>query len=372
LQTARLEDDLTRVYSIGDFETVDFKIAKKDGKEGLVIDTKKKDWGPNYLRFGLNVSSDSQGDSSYALLTELRMTQLTKLGAEWRTLMSLGSDQDIYSELYAPLDTKNFFFVDPYVRAGRYFQDIYSGSSRSAEYEVKQVEGGVDFGVNFSSLAEGRIGFVEKVITAKVSTGNDPSLPEYHNYVDAGLRGRLVYDQLDNHAFPKNGIYSQVDFFNSSEAFGSDASYNRLEFNFSQARTYGAKHTVIGSFTGGTMLDKDAPYFDQFKLGGFLHLSGYAEDQLHGQQMGLARLMYYYKLGSFGPSAVLRNGVYVGTAFEAGNVWQNSSDISFNDLLLGGSVFLGFDSFFGPFYVGYGKTEGQKEGRFYIFLGKTF
>jgi NTE family protein len=372
LDTVRLQDDLTRVYALGDFETVDFKLVQKDGKDGLQIDTKEKKWGPNYLRLGLNFSSDSQGDSNYALLTEFRMTQLTKLGAEWRTIMELGSDQQVYSEFYAPLDTKNFFFVDPYFRGRRLFKDSFSGDTRIAEYEVNELGGGVDFGINFSSLAEGRFGIVQRVIDAKVSTGNDPSLPEYEDRRNAGFRGRLVYDQLDNHTFPKNGILSQVDFFGASDALGSEDTYEKIEFNFSKARTYGGKHTVIGSLIGGTVLGEDAPYFDDLKLGGFFHLSGYADDQLRGQHKGLARLIYYYKLGSFGPSAVLRNGVYVGASFEAGNVWREASDISIDDLLLGGTVFLGFDSFFGPIYLGYGKTEGSEDGKFYICLGKTF
>ncbi len=372
LDPVRLQNDLTRIYALGDFETVDFKIAKKDGKEGVVISTKAKDWGPNYLRFGMNFSSDSQGDSYYGLLTEFRMTQLTKLGTEWRTVMEFGSDQAILSELYAPLDIRNFFFVDPYFKAQRRFTDAYDGDTRVAEYEAKEVGGGLDVGVNFSSLAEGRVGIVQRVIDASPSTGNDPDLPEYDSHRNAGLRGRLVYDQLDNHGFPKNGIVSELDFFSGIEELGSDDSYNKLEFNISKAKTYGGKHTFIGSLAGGTVFNEDAPYFDQNKLGGFLHLSGYADDQLRGQHSALGRLIYYYKVGSIGPSEVLRNGIYVGAAFEAGNAWEDSGDVSIDDLLLGGTVFLGFESFFGPIYAGYGQTEGSEEGRFYVFMGKVF
>ena len=64
--------------------------------------------------------------------------------------------------------------------------------------------------------------------------------------------------------------------------------------------------------------------------------------------------------------------MYLGAAFEAGNVWNDSSDMSIDDLLLGGTVFLGFDSFLGPVYAGYGLTEGSEDGRFYLFVGKSF
>lgn len=371
LDINRLQDDLTRIYALGDFETVDFRIAKKNNQEGLEINTQEKKWGPNYLRFGLNLDSDSHGNSHYAILNELRMTQLTRLGAEWRTILELGTDQGIFSEFYTPLDNRNYFFLDPYFIARREYRDVFDSDKTIAEYETSQWGGGLDFGINFSSLAEGRIGLVHRVITAKPSIAGD-TLPTYRNRQNAGIKGHLAYDQLDNHTFPKRGIYADVKIFSALTDLKSDDSYNKIEYNFTKIRTYADRHTIAASFSGGTIPDENAPYFDQLTLGGFLNLSGYAEDQLRGQHKGFARLMYYYKLGSFGPSPILRNGVYIGAAFEAGNVWNHSSDISIDSILAGGTVFLGFDSFFGPFYVGYGETEGSEEGRFYFFLGRTF
>lgn len=371
LDINRLQDDLTRIYALGDFETVNFKIVKKNNQKGLEINTQEKKWGPNYLRFGLNIDSDSHGDSHYAILSELRMTQLTSLGAEWRTILELGTDQGIFSELYTPLDSRNYFFLDPYFLAKREYRDVYDSSKTIAEYENSQLGGGLDFGINFSSLAEGRIGLVKRIINAKPSIAGE-TLPTYRNRQNVGVKGHLAYDQLDNHTFPKRGIYANVKIFSALTDLKSDDSYNKIEYSFTKVRTYADRHTIAASFTGGTVPDQNAPYFDQLTLGGFLNLSGYAEDQLKGQHKGLARLMYYYKLGSFGPSPLLRNGVYIGAAFEAGNTWNDSSDISIDSILAGGTVFLGFDSFLGPFYVGYGETEGSEEGRFYFFLGRTF
>ena len=54
--------------------------------------------------------------------------------------------------------------------------------------------------------------------------------------------------------------------------------------------------------------------------------------------------------------------------------WEkDTSDIDIDDFLYGGVVFLGWDTPIGPLYVGYGITDkGQDDGRFYLFLGKTF
>jgi NTE family protein len=61
---------------------------------------------------------------------------------------------------------------------------------------------------------------------------------------------------------------------------------------------------------------------------------------------------------------------YVGASLEVGNVWQNKDDISFDDTITAGSVYLGQDTFLGPVYFAYGKAEGGKDS-FYVFIGST-
>jgi len=63
----------------------------------------------------------------------------------------------------------------------------------------------------------------------------------------------------------------------------------------------------------------------------------------------------------------------MGFSVESGGVWDDRDDIGFEDMRLGGSVFIGVKTFVGPLYIGYGLAEGQSsEGRLYTFLGKTF
>ena len=86
-------------------------------KNILTIDGKEKEWGPNYLRFGLNLASDTEADTDFSFLADFRMTQLNQLGGEWKTVAQLGEPRGIYSEFYQPFDVQNFFFITPYVEA---------------------------------------------------------------------------------------------------------------------------------------------------------------------------------------------------------------------------------------------------------------
>jgi NTE family protein len=61
----------------------------------------------------------------------------------------------------------------------------------------------------------------------------------------------------------------------------------------------------------------------------------------------------------------------MGFSIETGNVWQTRDDVDASDLELGGSIFLGADSPFGPIYLAAGLGESGEQA-FYLLLGKTF
>jgi len=68
---------------------------------------------------------------------------------------------------------------------------------------------------------------------------------------------------------------------------------------------------------------------------------------------------------------MLKN-VYAGATFEAANVWPDRKDISISEMILGGNLFLGVDTFFGPLYLAYGRAEHTDEGTISLYLGKIF
>src|SRR5206468_3866220 len=85
LDLRTLKHDLMHIYELGDFQRVDF--ALDQGAEGtrLVVRAREKPWGPDYLRFGLNMRNDFQGDADFSVIGRLTMTRLDPLGAEWRS-----------------------------------------------------------------------------------------------------------------------------------------------------------------------------------------------------------------------------------------------------------------------------------------------
>jgi len=120
----------------------------------------------------------------------------------------------------------------------------------------------------------------------------------------------------------------------------------------------------------GTTVDNLTRPEDLFTLGGFFNLSGLPTDSLSGPHYGIARLLYYRRIGR-GGSGVLDFPAYVGMSLEMGNAWQDRHDISAGDLRKDGSLFFGVDTPLGPVYLATGFDEGGDK-QFYLFLGRSF
>jgi NTE family protein len=178
---------------------------------------------------------------------------------------------------------------------------------------------------------------------------------------------QIDFDQLDDHRFPTRGIKAEGKLFFSGTVVNADQDYEKLSFNVAKVTTFMDRHTLIAGFKGGMSLDNNVPYYDQFRAGGFLNLSGLAQDQLRGNNAAVGELVYYYKLFRMKGFA---EKVYLGASVETGNTWTDRSDFM-TDLIFNGSVFIGVDTLIGPLYVGYGQADGH-EGHGFLYLGKTF
>jgi NTE family protein len=67
LDPQALAADLVQEYSQGDLQSLDYSVLREREKTILRITPMEKAWGPDYLRFGLNISSDFRTESTYQL-----------------------------------------------------------------------------------------------------------------------------------------------------------------------------------------------------------------------------------------------------------------------------------------------------------------
>jgi NTE family protein len=171
---------------------------------------------------------------------------------------------------------------------------------------------------------------------------------------------------MDNVNFPNKGYLAQAKLLSSLDALGSDDEYNKIEANFVGAYTF-KKQTVLLSIAAASHIGKDLPFYDQASLGGIFNLSGFRTNQLLGQSMALARILTYHKVGES-----FIGDLYVGGSLETGNVWEkDEKQFDLSKLRVAGSVFVGYDTIFGPLYLAFGHADGGYNAG-YFYLGRPF
>jgi NTE family protein len=370
LSEEKVGADLRRIYGRGDFEAVDYRIAPGP-RPALVFNVREKSIGPAYLRFGLGLASDFQGENYFNALVQYRRTWLNRLGGEFVAEAQVGQTTYFYGEFYQPIEARARGFVAPYARIGQYTRGVFIGDDRIADYRVREALGGVDLGATLGTWGELRVGPLWRQFNAEVDTGS-PVLPDVSNNA-SGVRARLFGDRLDTAFFPRAGHRVTVGYFEGLSALGADDDYRRVDFRWTSAHSLGS-HTLQVNAAAGTDLGSDLPAYDSYILGGPFRLSGYRIGQFSGQKMAFGSLMYYNQILRL-PS-LLGSGVYAGGSLEAGQIdGQYLPAGSSTGTLYSGSLFIGAETFLGPAFFGYGYGWGgnvSNSGTFYLLLGSPW
>ena len=150
---------------------------------------------------------------------------------------------------------------------------------------------------------------------------------------------------------------------------GAMAPYDKIEATAAKAVTFG-QFTLLGHLRYGTHGKDEMPFYDGHSLGGFFNLSAYQRDQLSGPIMAFGKVVAYLQARPTIVGTVLGK-LYVGGSLEAGNVWQYTSEMAWDDLHLSATAFVGSDTLFGPLYVGVAVGDRGHDTLF-LYLGTSF
>ncbi|HEY8538872.1 MAG TPA: patatin-like phospholipase family protein [Steroidobacteraceae bacterium] len=372
-----VRERLASLYALDLFETIDYTVVTEEGRTGLELDLRRKSWGPNYIRVGLNLEDDFEGNSRYNFALRFIMTELNRLGAEWLTDVQIGENPKLFTEFYQPISLASRYFVAPRFdfeeRSVFRLRDL----QRVAEYRVRTLEGGLDIGRELSNWGEIRLGVRRGSGRSHVAIGEDTSViplepgesVPLRRFNRGGFFTRFSYDKLDSIYFPRRGQQFEFEWRAERDSFGADQEFDTLTASWLIARSID-RHTFIFWTDFGTTIDDIPTAENYFSLGGFFNLSGLPPGYLSGPHYGVGRFVYYRKIGR-GGSGVLDLPAYAGISLEAGNTWMDKDDASLGDLRKDGSLFFGVDTPLGPVYLAAGFGEGGHRA-FYLFLGRTF
>jgi NTE family protein len=372
LDLEAIRQDLERLYETGDYERVDLRLRQAGDDFELYIEAIDKPWGPNYLRFGLNVFADLEGESSFDALANYTMTRLNRRRGELKVQVQMGENPTVAGELYQPLSLGQTWFaaVKARQRTTTEYLAVPGAGGAVASYRFDVAEAGADLGLQLSRYAELRLGLINGSTVAEArggeGSGAPAGLPDEIETDLGGIHFSAIVDQFDNMNFPRDGYFVVTDFIDSREELGADVEYRHLVGFAGLAGTRG-RHTVLGMSNFYSALRTDSP--EIYTLGGLFRMSGAPPGSIKGQYGGNVTALYLYRFGSL-PIGI-GDGIYLGGSLEAGNLWAESDEVSASDLRYAGSIALGADTIFGPMYLAAGFSE-EGEQALYFFIGRTF
>ena len=371
LDTKMLDDAISRLYGSSEYERIDYHLVEDDGRTGLAVNVREKPMGPNYVRFGLNYTTDFQGESTFSLVVGHRRVWVNSLGAQWVNEIEVGRTARFATEFYQPVNLENTLFVSAHASAQNVPRYIFDGSQRIAEYAVQANNAGVDAGVPIGNSGEIRVGPTYTYYKGSPTVAI-PGFQVAHQ-TDAGMRVLARWDSLDHAFFPHRGMRVTLDGFYGQRTQRSGDDPNEVSKKLGRVDFYGNGGIPLTSddffnvaVRAGALSRDDPALVNPFLLGGFLNLSGLRNGQLAGSYLGFGRIVYYHRVARI---PFIGGDVYLGGSAEAGNTWQERDKVSAGDLVKAGSVFLGADTFLGPFYISYGRASGSASS-FYLFLGR--
>ena len=190
----------------------------------------------------------------------------------------------------------------------------------------------------------------------------------------------LIWDTLNSRSFPTRGIRLSSNYRYMQDAvlgLRSDSTSHTVEI---LAAKSWQRHTFRTHWRHEQYRadDVDILALEQYSLGGFLNLSGYAPNSLYGSEMQFGSLTYLYRLNQPRISFI-NSPLYLGTSLERGrvrkDVFGSSSGPDATDWLWAGSVFLGWDTPLGPLYFGLGMAQDSQSGQHdavYLSFGQSY
>jgi NTE family protein len=369
---ARLARGIDRAYGQGRLEMLDYQLQPVPGsappQADLAFQVRENAWGPNYIRVGLRLQDDFEGNSTFDAAARLVVTELNRYGAEWIWDGQIGGNPRLGTQLYLPFSLQHRWFIEPAALWQIREVPQFAGEERIGLLRVRTLRFGGALGRELANFGEIRAGAERELgrSRARYGDGSEPAMDFQHNE----LYARLSFDTLDSAAFPQRGAAARLEWRGQVSDRRIERVSDAVNIDLRGARSWG-KSTVMAWFSGGALLDSQ--FVDErslYTLGGFMHLSGLPAESLTGPNFGVARLIYYRKIGS-GGEGFLNVPLYAGLSLEAGNVWNRRADVSLSSARRNASLFFGMDTFLGPawFAAGY---DSRGRHAFYLSLGRGF
>ncbi|WP_022940961.1 patatin-like phospholipase family protein [Psychromonas hadalis] len=375
----QLEAAIDSVYALNRFDYVNAEFVDGESGRTVVLTTKAKSWGPNYLHFGFDWQGDLSNTSMISVDFAYLLTDVTKNGGQWKNELSIGWESAVSTEFYQPLNKQQDIFsrIRAQYKEDKFAENKFNADQLRPELRNRFAELRLGVGYHYNDYGLSEIGFVGELGTVHF---DDPFYDEL-DYDSLGAYLSLGYDSLNSINFPTQGnkvlfeVYLRKDNYLHNQIENQDEPSIELSLDWRGALGLG-HHTFVGIGSFATVLSDNDFSLRYSELGGFLNLSGYQKDALIGAHKVFGAVVYQYDLGRDIPGGT-GLPLYLGTSIESGNVWTLKESVNIDELVTAGSIYLGTDTSFGPAVIGVGYATSfgsyeEDEMTVFFSLGKNW
>jgi NTE family protein len=358
-----INPDLLRVYGRWLLSERRLRHARHAARpQHSACDALEKSWGPDYIRYGINLDSNFKSDSSYSLRLGYQKTWINSLGAELLAIGEIGSTNGVSVDYYQPVDARQRYFLETNLKYVSKISSVYQNDNKLAEYRILQGSARFGAGINLGALGQARAGWEENWWNPKLDTGL-PVFPEQSKRY-GGWVARFDLDQTDRLYFPTSGWNSSVKYFDAPTEH-----YSKVDGYASAYRSFGdwvlsSRVSYQGSPVGRL------PFYDVGSLGGMLNMTAFAVGQLKGDDMSYVNARAERIIGRL--PLGLRGDMRMGLAVEGAKIGTPYTETNLKGWINSTAIYLGGETPLGPVYLGYGYSSSGSTGGYsnlYLFLG---
>lgn len=365
LDPVKFDQELTHMLGTGRYSSVGYKMIERDGRTGLQITAREKEYSPPDVRPLIVIDGRQYDQIQFLLGARITFFDIAGFGSEWRNDVIVGSEHALSSEFYRPFGAKRKWFLAPAGFAKNMQQFFFRGGDLVAEYRNRESGGAFDFGFVPTRDSELRVGYRGAYQNLYPSVGTLPI---------GTLEGRVGTTTLrfqlhgrNDPVIPTRGL----DMFMKGSWFDANPGATS-GFPLAQAKLTKFIHVKDASAfflagAGGTTFTYHNTGFPQFQLGGGPDFAAYGKNEFLTNQYFLFKGGYLHPLWKLPP--LLGKRVYVVAAAEAGKIYQPGAHQS--SLPADFSAGIVMNTIFGPVEIG-GGAGATGHYKFFYQLGRVF
>jgi NTE family protein len=364
-----LNQAIMHLKGMGRFSVLNYELVERNGQQGLLVKTEENTYGPPIVRPLILIDGSSLKNVTFNLGARITFLDVGGFRSEWRNDIVLFSEYGVRSEYYHPFTPLTHWFVAPRGLANSNPFYIYDNNKLLSIYRHNTLGGGLDFGYQFGTTGELRVGYEGGWERFARQIGNPNELPSVSgSFGDARIQYKL--DRLDNAVIPRAGQNLQVNFQWTNTSPAAPKPYPVLQVLSQNYFRLNEPSSVFLNGYAGTTFDYETG-LPQFSLGGSQRLVAYGVNELLMDKYFLFQAGYIRQLAKLPP--LLGSGIYFLGVYEAAQVYGPPHTMvnKASGFPTDGAAGIVVNTIFGPVEAAYayGDTGHRK---FFFRVGRLF